>query len=136
MTKIKKLHGRTALVTGTSRGIGPYIAKSLAKEGVSLVLAARSAQELDEVAADVRTDEVRVITVPTDVADHQALRCLVVTAEREFGEIDILVNNAGFDWQIPFHRLSLEDVQRPPALSWITRRPHRNLRTPQRIRPN
>jgi short-subunit dehydrogenase len=111
MTKMKKLQGRTAIVTGTSRGIGPYIAKSLTKEGVNLVLAARSAQELDEVAADLRTDEVRVITVPTDLADRAALRSLVAKAEHELGEIDILVNNAGFDWQIPFHRLSLEDLE-------------------------
>ncbi|HEX6507114.1 MAG TPA: SDR family NAD(P)-dependent oxidoreductase, partial [Chloroflexota bacterium] len=112
MTKLKKLQGRTAIVTGTSRGIGPYIAKSLAREGVNLVLAARSAQELEEVADDVGTDEIRVITVPTDVADHESLSSLVAASEREFGEIDILVNNAGFDWQIPFHRLSLEDVER------------------------
>jgi 3-oxoacyl-[acyl-carrier protein] reductase len=99
-------------VTGTSHGIGPYIAASLAREGVNLVLAARSAQELDQVAAEVRTDDIRVITVPTDVADHQALRALVAAALREFGEIDILVNNAGFDWQIPFHRLSFGDIER------------------------
>jgi short-subunit dehydrogenase len=111
MTKLKKLQGRTAIITGTSRGIGPYIAKSLAKERVNLVLAARSAQELEQVATDVRTDQVRVIIVPTDVADDEALRSLVVAAERTFGEIDILVNNAGSDWQIPFHQLPLEDVE-------------------------
>lgn len=112
MTKLKTLEGRTAIVTGTSHGIGPYIATSLAKEGVNLVLEARSARELDQVAAEIRTDEVHVITVPTDVADRQALRALVGAAEKEFGEIDILVNNAGFDWQIPFHRLSLEEIER------------------------
>jgi len=68
MSKLKKLEGRTAIVTGTSRGIGPYIAKSLAKEGVNLVLAARSAQDLEQVAAEVRTDDIRVITLPTDLA--------------------------------------------------------------------
>jgi short-subunit dehydrogenase len=112
MNKLKKLEGRTAIVTGTSRGIGPYIAKSLAKEGVNLVLAARSAQELEQVAAEVKTDDIRVITVPTDLADHEALKALVAATERELGEIDILVNNAGFELQIPFHRLPLEDVER------------------------
>jgi short-subunit dehydrogenase len=112
MTARKKLQGRTAIVTGTSRGIGPYIAGSLAKEEVNLVLAARSAQELEQVAAEVRTAGIKVLTVPTDVADREALKRLVVAAEGEFGEVDILVNNAGFDWQIPFHRLSLEDVER------------------------
>lgn len=111
MTRHKKLQGRTAIVTGTSRGIGPYIAKSLAGEGVNLVLAARSAQDLEEVAADVRTDETHVITVPSDVAKYESLRALVAAAEQEFGAIDILVNNAGFDWQIPFHRLSHEDLE-------------------------
>ena len=112
MTAPERLYGRTAIVTGTSRGIGPYIAKSLAMEGVNLVLAARSEQELHEVAAEVRTDDIRVITVPTDLADQKALMALVATAERQFGEVDILVNNAGFDWQIPFHRLSLADLER------------------------
>jgi short-subunit dehydrogenase len=112
MTALKNLDGRTAIVTGTSRGIGPYIAGALAKEGVNLVLAARSEEELDNVADDLRADGVRVVAVPTDLADPEALRSLVATAEREFGEIDILVNNAGFEWQIPFHRLSREDVER------------------------
>jgi short-subunit dehydrogenase len=111
MTTLKKLQGRTAIVTGTSRGIGPYIAGSLAQEGVNLVLAARSAGELDRVAADVRRYEVPVITVPTDLADRAAPQSLVAAAEREFGEIDILVNNAGFEWQIPFHRLTLAEIE-------------------------
>jgi short-subunit dehydrogenase len=112
MTPLKNLQGRTAIVTGTSRGIGPYIARSLAQEGVNLVLAARSAQELEEVAAELRPDAIRVLPVPTDVADPQALSHLVQRAEQAFGEIDLLVNNAGFDWQIPFHRLSQGDIDR------------------------
>jgi short-subunit dehydrogenase len=111
MTELKHLQGRTAIVTGASRGIGPYIAKSLASEGVNLVLAARSTRELEGVAGQLRTDGIGVITVPTDLTDPRAPRSLAATAEREFGEVDILVNNAGFDWQIPFHRLLLEDLE-------------------------
>lgn len=112
MATLKNLKGRTAIVTGTSRGIGPYIAQALAQEGVNLVLAARSEAELQEVAAGLRADGAGVIAVPTDLGDYEALRSLVATAEREFGEVDILVNNAGFEWQIPFHHLSREEIER------------------------
>jgi len=102
---------QTALVTGASHGIGPYIVRALAKEGMNLVLAARSKPELEQVAADVRATGVQVLSVPTDVTDRDARSALVNTAERTFGAVDVLVNNAGGDLQREFHRYTAEDVE-------------------------
>ena len=102
---------QTAIVTGASRGIGPLIAKALAKEGINLVLAARSASELEQVAAEIRAIGVQVLAVPTDVTDREARSALVSTAERTFGAIDVLVNNAGGDPQREFHNYTADEVE-------------------------
>ncbi len=86
---------RVALVTGASRGIGAASAVRLAADGFDMVLAARSASDLDEVAAKVRTAGRRALAVPTDVVDLAALDALVEAARSEFGRIDVLINNAG-----------------------------------------
>ena len=102
---------QTALVTGASHGIGPYIVRTLAKEGMNLVLAARSKSELEQVAADIRATGVQVLTVPTDVTVQDARRALVAEALRTFGAVDVLVNNAGGDLQREFHHYTAEDVE-------------------------
>jgi short-subunit dehydrogenase len=102
---------QTAIVTGASHGIGPYIVKALAKEGMNLVLAARSKSELEQVAAGVRATGVQVLPVPTDVTDRDARSALVATAERTFGAVDVLVNNAGGDPQREFHHYTADDVE-------------------------
>ena len=106
-------HYQTALVTGASHGIGPYIVRALAKEDMNLVLAARSEHELQQVATapDIRATPVHVLTVPTDVTDREALSALVHTAERTFGAVDVLVNNAGGDPQREFHHYTTDDVE-------------------------
>jgi len=104
---------QTAIVTGASHGIGPFIVRALAKEGMNLVLAARSGQELEQVAtaADIRATRVHVLSVPTDVTDGDARNALVTTAERTFGSVDVLVNNAGGDPQREFHHYTADDVE-------------------------
>src|SRR3989440_11467355 len=104
---------QTARVTGASHGIGPYIVRALAKEGLNLVLAARSGQEWEQVATatDIRATGIHVLTVPTDVTNRDALRALVTTAERTFGAVDVLVNNAGGDLQREFHHYTADDVE-------------------------
>ena len=93
---MKRLEGRTAIVTGASRGIGPVIAEALAGEGVNLVLAARSADALQQEAARLTAAfPVRAIAVPTDVTDPAQRSRLLARAQDEFGAVDILVNNAG-----------------------------------------
>jgi len=107
---IKKYH--TALITGTSRGIGPYIARALAREGMNLVLAARSADGLERVKEEVKALGMQAIGVPTDLANHDARVALANRAKREFGGVDVLINNAGGDPQRQFHHYSSEDVER------------------------
>jgi short-subunit dehydrogenase len=104
-----ELKGKTALVTGASRGIGPHIAAALAGRGMNLVLTGRSGPELEAMAAEQRNLGVRVVTVLTDLLDADARTLLVGAAEREFGGVDVLVNNAGGDPLRPFDEMSIEE---------------------------
>lgn len=99
---MKELRGRNAIVTGASRGIGVHIARSLANEGVNLVLAARALDQLEAVAVEMHEFGVRAIAVQCDVADAASRRALVASAEAEFGEIDLLINNAGIESTVHF----------------------------------
>jgi short-subunit dehydrogenase len=100
-----ELEGKTAILTGASRGIGKHLALRLAREGVHLALAARSAGDLEKVAADVSLTGVRSITVPTDVTRRSDLERLVERAEGELGDLDILINNAGIECVGYFERI-------------------------------
>jgi NAD(P)-dependent dehydrogenase (short-subunit alcohol dehydrogenase family) len=87
-----KLSGRTALITGSSKGIGLAIAKWFAKEGVDLCMVARSADVLEREARNIRTSsQVNVRTMAADLSDPQARRRVFDA----FPEVDILINNAG-----------------------------------------
>jgi short-subunit dehydrogenase len=103
------LKGKTALVTGASRGIGPYLAAALAGRGMNLVLTGRSDAELEAVASDLRNSGVRVLTVVSDLLDDDARTLLVGAADREFGGVDVLVNNAGGDPLRQFDEMSIEE---------------------------
>jgi len=106
------LEGRTALVTGASAGIGRCIARTLADAGMNVVLAARNAERLAEVEAEIiQQTGVKAISVPTDVTIPHSLQSLVDTAIVEFGSIDVLVNNAGVDAYANFHELDADDIR-------------------------
>jgi NADP-dependent 3-hydroxy acid dehydrogenase YdfG len=107
---VKDIRGSHAIVTGASRGIGTYIAKTLAAQGVSLTLAARDAGKLEETRSACEALGVRAISVPTDVTSREDLRKLVETAERELGPIDILVNNAGIEITKSLQDTSFEEI--------------------------
>ena len=100
------LHGRRALVTGASRGIGRAVARRLAAEGCALHLAARSKEDLDAVANElVRSHGVPVRVLPVDLSDRDAAERLAQQAS----DADILVNNAG---AIPAGSLDMVDDAR------------------------
>jgi short-subunit dehydrogenase len=87
----------TAIVTGASRGIGVYIARALAEEGANLSLAARSADELEQVRTEMEALGVEVVATICDVAVCEDRARLIERTESELGPIDILVNNAGIE---------------------------------------
>ncbi|MBI2956646.1 MAG: SDR family oxidoreductase [Acidobacteria bacterium] len=88
-----KLANQVAIITGASEGIGKALAELFAREGVRVVLAARSEEKLQALANALGPD--RVLVVPTDVADSAQLKQLVARTVERFGGLDILVNNAG-----------------------------------------
>lgn len=106
-----ELKGAVAIVTGASRGIGARIAERLAGEGADLALAARSEQELSEVAQVASAAGGRAIAVPTDVNDLDHLKNLVNRTVDELGPPTLLVNNAGVEKYSAFHELSAEDIE-------------------------
>ena len=107
---MKTLRGKTALITGASRGIGAYIARTLAENGMTLVLASRSAFDLIHVASEIRSLGIRVITIPTDIGNRNELESLARRAEEQSGGIDVLVNNAGLEKAYPYDKISTEII--------------------------
>jgi NAD(P)-dependent dehydrogenase (short-subunit alcohol dehydrogenase family) len=91
----KYFTNKVVLVTGASQGLGRDIALSFAREGAKLVLAARSADRLDEVAEEVRELGSEAIAVRADVSDEASVENLVEKVMAAFGRVDVLVNNAG-----------------------------------------
>jgi 2-deoxy-D-gluconate 3-dehydrogenase len=89
------LEGRTALVTGASRGIGRAIAETYADAGADVALLARDAAALGEVAARVEAAGHRALVLTCDVTDPEAVGAAVARTVEELGRIDVLVNNAG-----------------------------------------
>jgi NAD(P)-dependent dehydrogenase (short-subunit alcohol dehydrogenase family) len=87
---------RVAIVTGASSGIGEATAHCLAKAGFSVVLAARRADLLDGIVADIAARGGKALSVPTDLSDAEQTSALVKTALDTFGRVDVLVNNAGY----------------------------------------
>uniref|UniRef100_UPI003B5194D6 SDR family oxidoreductase n=1 Tax=Roseovarius indicus TaxID=540747 RepID=UPI003B5194D6 len=106
------LTGRTALVTGSSMGIGFALARGLAQAGARLVLNARNADRLKEAAENLRAEGAEVATLPFDVTDAAAAREAIDRYESEIGPIDILVNNAGMQHRTPLEDFPPEDFDR------------------------
>jgi NAD(P)-dependent dehydrogenase (short-subunit alcohol dehydrogenase family) len=88
------LSGKTALVTGGSRGIGLAIGSALAGAGAQVVLAARHADEVEAAAARLREGDAQVVGVGANISKADDIELLVDAAQAAFGRVDILVNNA------------------------------------------
>ncbi|MGB6596631.1 MAG: glucose 1-dehydrogenase [Candidatus Acidiferrum sp.] len=103
------LSGRVAVVTGTSRGLGQYMARALAKAGADLVLTSRDASRLVPFEAEIRALGRRSISVELDVRCHDSIAKAVAAAEAAFGHLDILVNNAGCNVRKPALDVTWDD---------------------------
>jgi NAD(P)-dependent dehydrogenase (short-subunit alcohol dehydrogenase family) len=107
-----ELGGRTAVVTGGSRGIGFAISAALAEAGINVVLGARTPGDVERAAAglDGRHEGVRVIGVPCDVQQQGDCEALIERAAAEFGRLDILINNAGIAGSIALQQPGGADI--------------------------
>jgi short-subunit dehydrogenase len=111
--------GRTALVTGASRGVGTLIAREIAGEGGHVVLTGRSAVQLQEVAADLTAAGADVSVMPADLTQPGAAESLTETIERQRDGIDLLVNNAGGDPLREFHTMTIDENLRTLQLNLV-----------------
>ncbi|MEE9166724.1 MAG: SDR family NAD(P)-dependent oxidoreductase [Candidatus Neomarinimicrobiota bacterium] len=105
-----KLDGKVALVTGNSRGIGPYISRTLSREGVTIVGVARSAEGLERTEVDIRAQGGKCYSLPFDLTQLNDLPDLVERATSVAGEIDILINNAALESYKYYVNNDREDV--------------------------
>ena len=111
--------GHTALVTGASRGIGPLIAREIARHGGHVVLTGRSATALKTVACGLAATGADVSFLPADLTQPGAAENLVRAVEQRHGGIDLLVNNAGGDPLREFHTMTIEENLRTLQLNLI-----------------
>ncbi|NDV48168.1 MULTISPECIES: SDR family oxidoreductase [unclassified Salipiger] len=109
------LTGRTALVTGSTMGIGHALARGLAQAGAKVLLNGRNPQRLEEAVATLRSEGLEADALGFDVTDHDSVRAAIDGYEAEHGPIDILINNAGMQ-----HRGPLEEFE-PEAFDRLMR---------------
>lgn len=112
------LAGKTALITGASRGIGRAVASGYAAAGASLALVARSTDDLDQVRAEIEAAGGRAFSLSCDVTDRDAVRAMVAAAIDGLGSVDILVNNAGgTSFMLPFADLRFDGWEKVMRLN-------------------
>ena len=95
------LSGKTALITGGSRGLGLQIAEALGELGAKVAITARKQGELDEAAARLSKQGIETLTIAGDLSRYDTIPGMVEKALVRYGTIDILVNNAGTTWGAP-----------------------------------
>jgi len=103
------LTGQVALVTGTSRGLGQYFARALAKAGADLVLTSRNRETLRDMEKEVKSLGRRSVSLELDVRDHESIQKMAADALGAFGQIHILVNNAGCNVRKPAVDVTWDD---------------------------
>ena len=101
MKDLFSLQGRTALITGGSRGIGRMIAEGFLAQGAKVYISARKAAACDKTAAELSAFGT-CISLPADVSSVEGAQALAATFAAREGQLDILVNNAGAAWGAPF----------------------------------
>lgn len=102
------LQGKTALVTGGSRGLGLQMAEALGEQGARIVVSARKQEELDEAVAHLTARGIEASAIAVDLQNEANVQPFVEEALRRLGQIDILVNNAGASWGAPAEEHPLE----------------------------
>jgi gluconate 5-dehydrogenase len=112
MSSLFDLAGRTALITGSVRGIGFSLAEGLAEAGASVIINGRRQEAVDAAVAKLRDKGYEARGAVFDVADEAAVAAAFAAFDRDGVEIDVLVNNAGIQFRKPMVELELQDWQR------------------------
>jgi gluconate 5-dehydrogenase len=102
------LEGRTAVVTGGSRGLGLQMAEALGEQGARILVASRKQGELDEACAHLAARGIAAIGIAADLGDEAAVAAFAREALARLGQVDILVNNAGATWGAPAEDYPIE----------------------------
>lgn len=102
-----ELQGNVAIITGASGGIGLAAARLFAQRGARVALAARSADKLEQLAAELPGS----LAVPTDMRDTASVRRMIAAVQQHYGRVDILVNNAGQGMHVPIEQADLDDYR-------------------------
>ena len=111
MHTIKELFyliGKTALITGGSRGLGLQLAEALGEQGAKLVISSRKQHELDEAIEHLKQRGIDAIAIAADLGQEQAPQTLAAASLKHLGHVDILINNAGATWGAPAEDHPLE----------------------------
>ncbi|TMA35696.1 MAG: SDR family NAD(P)-dependent oxidoreductase [Deltaproteobacteria bacterium] len=119
MTKLRSYRGVRALVTGASSGIGRSLALRLARNGARVALVARRADELEQLAAEIRAAGGEAAALSCDVADAEQVAKTADRAREAWGGIDLLVNNAGYGHHRSFLEWSVEDIERMMRVNYL-----------------
>lgn len=109
MSSLFDLSGQVAIVTGTSRGLGQYFARALARAGADLVLTSRDRKTLAPFESEISALGRRSISLDLDVRNHESIQKMAAAAREAFGRIDILVNNAGCNVRKPALEVTWDD---------------------------
>ena len=99
--QLLELNGRTALITGGSRGLGLQIAEALGEMGAKIAISARKKDELDSAVAHLRKQNIEATAYVCDIGKRDAIAPFANEVLKKFGKLDILVNNAGASWGAP-----------------------------------
>lgn len=106
-----RLHGKVAIISGAGRGIGAASALALAEAGADVAVLARTAEQIEAVAAEARAFGVRAIAIPTDANDAEATHAAVARVLTELGRLDIVVSVVGGSMPRPFMTTSDRDLR-------------------------
>ena len=106
------LKGRGAVITGGGRGIGKAVARYLAEDGAAVVVTARSTDQIEQVASELRDAGFEAHAVTCDVSDEASVLAMAKKATELLGTVDVLVNNAGIAPSNPVKRVTLEEWNR------------------------
>ena len=103
------LTGQVALITGTSRGLGQYFGRALARAGADLILTSRNRETLTEFEAEIEALGRKTVSLELDVRDYDSIQHMAEEAQSTFGQIHVLVNNAGCNVRKPALEVTWDD---------------------------